>query len=789
MLFLLNAALLTGQVKDSTLVDNLLLEAGQIEDKEISFEKYETAYTLARELSYNHGLQKSLEVLAKMEQNRGNISRALRYWLEELNVLEKGTDWNRKMKVNLAIADLYASENLFAESLPYYQIASNFKRLSANEAAAIHEKLGNTFSQLDQPDSSYFYFSKLPAWKNQSKNNANARLNILHAIVKAYSKARQFSKALPFNLEILETMKAQDYAPKELSIIHNNLGYNYNFLKDYENAIFHFEQALELMPKKEAADLGVLQTNIGLAHFNKGDWDKSRRSLLKAKALLSQKGLEEKSQINHLIANVYLKSEDVYNASYYNETAIDNSKKHKQLELLSESYYTAAQIHTELFEYEIALDFYQKHLGLRDSIRLAEALRQQQLSQERLSYERAEKEIRLLLINQEVKNLTINQLELEKEKQQLALDNLQLDKETQQKELDLLKQDQEIKAAKLQNQELQTQQTLQQLALTKAEFLTAQKEQELEDLVQKEKLQKLELEQTANKLKQQEQESDILRKDQEISQLELDKQARFRQFAYGIGALFLLIIALILIGLAYSRRTNRKLEQQNTEIETQKNEITTERNKSESLLLNILPAATAQELKEKGSATPRRYENATILFADFVNFTRIAEKMQPEALVHELNHCFQVFDGIVEKHGLEKIKTIGDAYMCVGGLPEPNNSHPEDAAAAALEMMQFINQRYLQKKADNENYWKMRIGMHSGTVVAGVVGKNKFVYDIWGDAVNTASRMESNSEPGKINLSGTTRKLLNGTDAFHLTYRGKMEVKSKGEVEMFFLEV
>jgi class 3 adenylate cyclase len=160
--------------------------------------------------------------------------------------------------------------------------------------------------------------------------------------------------------------------------------------------------------------------------------------------------------------------------------------------------------------------------------------------------------------------------------------------------------------------------------------------------------------------------------------------------------------------------------------------------------------------------------------------------MSPEKLVEELNYCFQAFDEIVKEYNLEKIKTIGDAYMCVGGLPIPNSSHPQNAAKAAIAMMDFIQNRYKEKKALGENYWQMRIGLHSGPVVAGVVGSSKFVYDIWGDTVNTASRMESNSQAFKINLSGRTYELLN--QHFNCNYRGKIKAKNKGEIDMYFLE-
>jgi len=251
-----------------------------------------------------------------------------------------------------------------------------------------------------------------------------------------------------------------------------------------------------------------------------------------------------------------------------------------------------------------------------------------------LTLEKADKEIKLLLINQEVKDLTIRQLNLEKETQALALDKLNLEKDQQQKALILLQKEQAVKEAELKNQELEAARAQQQLQITRQALNAAEQEKILADLAQKEELQQLTLAQQETQIKAEAQKNTLLQQENEINQLELAQQASFRQFVYGIGGLGVLILSLLLGGWMYSRRTNKKLAKQ-------KEEITSEKNKSDALLLNILPAVTAQELKEKGSATPKRYEHTTVLFADFVNFTGISEKMSPEELVAELNYCFR----------------------------------------------------------------------------------------------------------------------------------------------------
>jgi len=210
-----------------------------------------------------------------------------------------------------------------------------------------------------------------------------------------------------------------------------------------------------------------------------------------------------------------------------------------------------------------------------------------------------------------------------------------------------------------------------------------------------------------------------------------------------------------------------------------------EKEKSEALLANVLPKNTASEIIEKGKATKIKYNFVTVLFSDIQGFTRIAEETNPEVLIDELDKFFFYFDSVVEKFGIEKIKTIGDAYMCAGGIPEKNRTNPVEVILAALEMKEYMNRLKETSELEGMKYWDIRIGIHTGTVVAGVVGQKKLSYDIWGDTVNIASRMESSGEGGKINISGTTYEFVK--EFFACEYRGKMPVKYKGELEMYFV--
>ncbi len=211
-----------------------------------------------------------------------------------------------------------------------------------------------------------------------------------------------------------------------------------------------------------------------------------------------------------------------------------------------------------------------------------------------------------------------------------------------------------------------------------------------------------------------------------------------------------------------------------------------EKRRSEQLLLNILPVVVADELKDRGKVEPVNYESVSVLFTDFKGFTELSEQLTPKQLVDELDYCFSYFDEVIEKHNLEKLKTIGDSYMAVGGIPNVNSTHAIDAVLAALEIQAFIQQRKEQHMRNNTPYWEMRIGIHSGSLIAGVIGQKKFAYDVWGDTVNTASRMETSGVPGKINISQSTFELIK--DFFVCNYRGKLPAKNKGDLDMYLVK-
>lgn len=267
-----------------------------------------------------------------------------------------------------------------------------------------------------------------------------------------------------------------------------------------------------------------------------------------------------------------------------------------------------------------------------------------------------------------------------------------------------------------------------------------------------------------------------------VNLLDFGKTPGFGSYLFSYSIIFTLTITLFL--------AVRTIGKANVELNSKLKELilTTEneKNRSNKLLLNILPTEVAEELKDNGAVKPVLFKNVSIMFTDFEGFTKIAEKMSPEELIKTLDTSFTQFDKITEKYNLEKLKTIGDSYMCAGGLPIENKSHPLDTCLAALEMKSFMDRVKELQTELGLPHWDLRIGIHCGSVIAGVIGEKKFTYDIWGDAVNTASRLESSGVAGQINISQSVFERVH--PFFICEYRGKIPAKNKGDFDMYFLK-
>jgi len=347
-----------------------------------------------------------------------------------------------------------------------------------------------------------------------------------------------------------------------------------------------------------------------------------------------------------------------------------------------------------------------------------------------------------------------------------------LSKQKQQTEQELIKSQQEINQSKeqikksqqdLANKSKEAQQSEQELAKSQEEM------------------------QQANIIVQHQQDSiKHLTDEQTLKDLELNNQKLANEKQAQANQLYLAVLALvsvILVGfvflLLYNRRKSKELAEKNRVIHEEKK-------KSEELLLNILPQDIVDELKAQGKTNARSYQMATVLFADIKDFTKISETLSPEDLVSSLDSYFEAFDKIIEDSKVEKIKTIGDAYVCVGGVPVVNENNPTEVVRLGLEFQKAVLKLKTERERTGKQCFDVRIGIHTGPLVAGVVGIKKFAYDIWGDTVNMAARMQQHGEPYQINISRDTYNIIK--DKFACIYRGKVEIKGKSQIDMYFVD-
>lgn len=361
-------------------------------------------------------------------------------------------------------------------------------------------------------------------------------------------------------------------------------------------------------------------------------------------------------------------------------------------------------------------------------------------------------------------------------KQQVLLEQEQQELKRRMDEIEKLNNDKTISKEELERRKLEIQQK--QFEIEKKKQTISIQEQQLTTTSTKLNLTIQELQTQKLQAKVFEDSLQITKKNEELAKNEVEKQSLIN-YLLGLGLSVLLILAASFYRMyTIKRRTQDLLMQKN-------NEIALEKKRSDDLLLNILPQEVAEELKAKGKSEPKFFEKATVMFTDFKDFTRISEMITPKQLVEDIDFIFREFDAITERHNLEKIKTIGDAYLCVSGLPDATSHSPMNMVKAAMEIHEFISNLIKEKQNDKQPYFDIRIGIHTGPIVAGIVGNKKFAFDIWGDTVNTAARMEQNCVAGKINVSGNTFEEIK--DQVEYEYRGKVEAKNKGQIDMYYI--
>ncbi|TAE70631.1 MAG: hypothetical protein EAZ85_11670 [Bacteroidetes bacterium] len=747
-------------------------------------------------------LNYSLKIARTYAKNT-NYEKSIEYYFKSESLAEKINDRKNLAVIYEELGILYQNWNGYEKSIGYFQDALQIETQQNNIAKHIQLKQRIAWAnfQLKKYKESAQEYEKVLALQKTLKNTSLAQadtynqLSVLAEINQNYNQAIEYSQnalELHQNNNQYESA-AQDY--NNLGVLHQKIGDRKKSIAYFNLAIQTNKTLLSFLPNTEQE--ATLYNNLGVIRTNMREYSDALLYYTKAQEIRQKNNQKEElaESINYIAANFYLEGE-MEKALLKVNKAIEIGKNVNSAEQLKNSYRILSDIYKaegNLKEYETANKNFTKY---DDIIKKKINDKNQEILARKAAIEELEGKLKLATSESEKQ-------ELETKKKALELENIKKEKdlaqersENAQKEAELArsKAEKSQKEAELARANAQT--ALAESARNKAESDRNKAESEnakaqaiaekikREDADQKRQLSEAKAKQALN----------------EQQRLKSERAKENQLYLFSVVAGFLtLVIGFILFFFYKNREKNKLLQkinselqtkneeinQQKEEIETQKEALDIEKQKSDELLLNILPLSIAQELKTVGSATPQFYNKVTVLFTDFRGFTNIAAKMTPAEVIKELDYCFLNFDNIIGKYNLEKIKTIGDAYMCAGGIPIANETNPFDAIRAGLEIQKFMQNWINEKKAKGLETWEVRLGIHTGEVIAGVVGNKKFAYDIWGDAVNTASRMESSGDVGMVNISGSTYEYIK--DFFDCTYRGKVHAKNKGDVDMYFV--
>lgn len=736
----------------------------------------------------NQEKAKTLELITeyyfRSERNLDSLIKYGKYSIETYGKLKNTQEVAKAQlmvsRAYLEKADVTNSEKYLAPAADFFKDKKDimrYARVKAVEGALLQNK--------HQYDASANAFNEVIDLYNTGKPvDDYTAYNAYTGLFGTYTLSQQFDRALKTSDKYLKFI--QEKYPNEIGSVHMQLGNLYNFALDYERAAEELTKARSFYAKQNNKDAVAsinLQLGISLSsikktdsavatlklardHFKKVSYKMGESVALYALSAidLEKKNYEQASLLlqeaiatsppNNPVATYYGTQQKKIMLSMLmadSLSLVNNTEKKTQLRTAIKEFESTFKINAnQTTGFVSPHELIQNHALLADAYTILS------------DYESAYNNYKLSTTLKDsmfgitkMRNLSSveSELNMEREKARTKLEEatklLQLQKEM---ELADLRHEYDRKQA------------------------AAKTEKEREQLVHAEELKRKEIEvkyaeeQKAVALKF-EQEKQIAQIEQEkkdaIATAELQSARNVRNLsALGVG------LATLLLGITgWSYVQKRKDNKQ----------IAHEKRKSDELLLNILPQEVAEELKEKGTTSAQLHDEVSILFTDFVNFTANAEKIGVEELIKELNECFTAFDQIMERHGLEKIKTIGDAYLAVSGLPASNPQHARNAVLAAKDILDFVATR----RAHKATALDIRIGINSGPVVAGIVGVRKFAFDIWGDAVNTAARMEQNSQPGRINISAPTYELVK--NEFNCEARGSIETKGKGAIEMYFV--
>ncbi|MEI6881150.1 MAG: adenylate/guanylate cyclase domain-containing protein [Bacteroidota bacterium] len=744
-------------------LSDILLRKGEIVKAREYLDK---AFLIFKQLNFK-------EYIARTYNKYGNLENSLSNYKEAVNQFKASLKLNEEignlsaMAVNLGnLGTIYSvlSDYTAALNTLWQAYYINVKLGNQESMAKNLNNLGLVYRSMSDYPKAIEHFQKALSLSEKLENKKDIS-SYLGNISLVYSNLEDFKMAMEYQQKAILIEESLD-RKIEMARGYGNIGSIFINQKNYEAAMEYLQKALAINQSiGNKKGVAVNLKNIGEVNLILGQYTQALNFQKQSLAINEEIG-NKPGQSNNLleIGNIFRDSPD----SFALNQGVNASLKYKK----ADSYYikslNIAQDINALNEqqrswlemsknYDLAADYkeaykaYKNYIEIRDSI-INEGT-QKKITQKEMQYNFDKKETELKYQQQLVDQKLQEQILYAKQKQQ--------ELELKEKKLALSQQNEQLQRLAYLKEKAEKQDKQKQLSLSEKE--SQLKEVQLQVLGKQKALKESEL---------------------YLSQVELKSKAFQRNIFIGGFLLFILIAFFMYFGFKNQKKLNSQLAMLNEKVSIKNEQLTNvnlqvqkEKKKSDDLLLNILPEEIADELKNKGEIEAKLYNHVSVIFTDFVGFTNISENLSPTELVAEIHRNFTAFDAIIEKYNIEKIKTIGDAYLAVCGLPNESPDHAEKIVRAAIDIRDYVSK--------NGGRFQIRIGVNSGPVVAGIVGVKKYAYDIWGDTVNTAARMEQKSEPGKINISGATYDLIKGH--FNCEHRGKIAAKNKGEIDMYFV--
>jgi adenylate cyclase len=837
--------LITNHPKDDTLKVRLLISLSNSYTKVNAtkgIELAERSLAICKKYNYTKLHCEALNSLGDNYYSKNEIPKAMEYLSQGL-YLSDSIKYDFGLGINfLSISDILLRKGEILKAREYLDKAFLiFKRLNFKEyIARTYNKYGHLENSLSNYKEAVNQF-KASLKLNEEIGNLYAMATNLGNLGTIYSILSDYTAALNTLWQayyINVKLGNQESTANNL----NNLGLVYRSMSDYPKAIEHFQKALSTIEKLEnKKDISSYLGNISLVFSDMADYKMAmdyQRKALEIEESLGRKiemarvygnmGSILSNQLNYASAMEYMHKALAINQSVGNKKGMAVNLKNLGEVNLKQRHYTEAlnfqkqslaineEIGNKRGQFNNLLEMGNIYRDAPDSFIVNQGVNAN------LKYKKADGYyIKCLNIAQEINGrneqkqlwleMSINYDSSAEYKQAYrtfkkytdlkdsiiseGIQKIEMQYNFDKKETEL-KYQQQLVDQKLQEQILYAKQKQQELELKEKKLALSQQNEQLQRLAylkekaeRQDKQKQLSLSEKESQLKEVQlqvmgKQKALKESELYLSQVELKSKAFQRNIFIGGFLLFILIAFFMYFGFKNQKKLNGQLAMLNEKVSIKNEQLTTvnlqvqkEKKKSDDLLLNILPEEIADELKYKGEIEAKLYNHVSVIFTDFVGFTNISENLSPTELVAEIHRNFTAFDAIIEKYNIEKIKTIGDAYLAVCGLPNESPDHAEKIVRAAIDIRDYVSK--------NGGRFQIRIGVNSGPVVAGIVGVKKYAYDIWGDTVNTAARMEQKSEPGKINISGATYDLVKSN--FNCVHRGKIAAKNKGEIDMYFV--